>query len=509
MKTLIVLIISFIFSCCILEVNGQSKRPNILVIFSDDHAQQAISAYGSKLMQTPNIDRIAKEGAIFRNSFVTNSLCAPSRAAFLTGKYGHVNGLIDNSPGRRFDGSQQQIQKLLAAQHYQTAWVGKWHLQTLPQGFDYWNILPDQGNYFQPDFINMKNDTVRKQGYVTDLISDISLDWLNHRDTASPFFLVVGEKATHRNWMPDIQDLGAFDDKEFPLPDNFFDDYKNRRAAFEQDMKISKTMLLDDDLKIGVNYQRWGMYGRLSPEQKQAYEVYYGKIAEEYRKIKDDSLTVVKWKFQRYLKDYLSTAKSMDRNIGRILKYLDSTGLSTNTIVIYTSDQGFYMGEHGWFDKRFMYEESLRTPLVIRYPGFIQPGTEVEGMVVNIDLAPTLLSLAGIKPPADMQGMNFATLLNPSEKSMVWRKSMYYHYYEYPEPHRVAPHFGIRTEKYKLIRFYGPHNDWELFDMTKDPTEMKNLYADSSYKRIKEDLQKQLIQLASKYKDTAALKLLL
>ena len=377
MNKLFVIFISCIFFLSILDVKGQSKRPNILVIFSDDHAQQAISAYGSKLMPTPNIDRIAREGAIFRNSFVTNSLCAPSRAAFLTGKYGHLNGLIDNSPGRRFDGSQQQVQKLLKEQHYQTAWIGKWHLQTLPQGFDFWNILPDQGNYFQPDFITMQNDTVRKQGYVTDLISDISLDWLSRRDTASPFFLVVGEKATHRNWMPDVQDLGAFDDREFPLPDNFFDDYKNRRAAFEQDMTISKTMLLGDDLKIGVDYQRRGMFGRLSAEQKLAYETYYKKVREGYEKIKGDSMAVVKWKFQRYMRDYLSTAKSLDRNIGRILKYLDSTGLSKNTIVIYTSDQGFYMGEHGWFDKRFMYEESLRTPLVMRYPGLIRPGSEV------------------------------------------------------------------------------------------------------------------------------------
>jgi arylsulfatase A-like enzyme len=507
MKTLIVLFISFIFSCSILEVNGQSKRPNILVIFSDDHAQQAISAYGGKLMQTPNIDRIAREGAIFRNSFVTNSICAPSRAVFLTGKYSHLNGLIDNSPGRRFNGSQQQVQKLLGEQHYQTAWIGKWHLQSLPQGFNFWKILPDQGNYFQPDFIDMNDDTVRHQGYVTDLISDFSLDWLNHRDTASPFFLVVGEKATHRNWMPDIQDLGAFDYKEFPLPGNFFDDYKNRSAAFEQDMTISKTMILSDDLKIGVDYRGW-MFGRLSTEQKQAYEAYYKKIGEEYEKIKGDSIAVIKWKFQRYLRDYLSTAKSMDRNIGRILNYLDSTGLSRNTIVIYTSDQGFYMGEHGWFDKRFMYEESLRTPLVMKYPGFIKPGTEVTGMVVNIDLAPTLLSLAGIKPPKEMQGLNFATLFKPSDNPNLWRKSLYYHYYEYPEPHRVAPHFGIRTEKYKLIRFYGPHNDWELFDMTNDPTEMKNLYVEPSYKKIRGELQKQLVQLAIQYKDTAVVKLL-
>ena len=483
-------------------VECQHRHPNIIVIFSDDHAQQAISAYGGQLMQTPNIDRIAKEGAIFTNSFVTNSICAPSRAVFLTGKYSHMNGLIDNSPGRRFNGSQQQIQKLLHEQNYQTAWIGKWHLQSLPQGFDFWNILPDQGNYFQPDFINMKNDTVRHQGYVTNLISDFSLDWLNKRDTSAPFFLVVGEKATHRNWMPDIQDLGAFDNQVFPMPGNFFDDYKDRRAALEQDMTISKTMLLENDLKIGANYQKPGMFGRLSREQKEAYDNYYRKIAAEYEKIKQDSLAVVKWKFQRYLKDYLSTAKSMDRNIGRILKYLDSTGLSKNTIVIYTSDQGFYLGEHGWFDKRFMYEESLRTPLLMRYPGYIRPGSQLNQMVVNIDLAPTLLSFAGVKVPSDMQGESMIPLLKNS--TINGRKSLYYHYYEYPDPHRVAPHFGIRTEQYKLIRFYGKHDTWELFDIIKDPQEMTNLYKDPVYRKVKEDLQKQLLQLAIQYKDNEA-----
>jgi arylsulfatase A-like enzyme len=506
MKTVIVFFIYCVFFLSVSELNGQSKRPNILVIFSDDHAQQAISAYGGQLMQTPNIDRIAKEGAIFTNSFVTNSICAPSRAVFLTGKYSHMNGLIDNSPGRRFNGTQQQIQKLLHEQHYQTAWIGKWHLQSLPQGFDYWNILPEQGNYFQPDFINMKNDTVRHKGYVTDLISDFSLGWLNNRDTSSPFFLVVGEKATHRNWMPDVQDLGAFDDKEFPLPDNFFDDYKNRKAALEQDMTISRTMILKDDLKIGANYQGWGMFGRLSAEQKVAYDGYYKKIAAEYEKIKDDSLAIVKWKFQRYLKDYLSTAKSLDRNIGRILKYLDSTGLSKNTIVIYTSDQGFYMGEHGWFDKRFMYEESLRTPLVMRYPGYIRPGTRMNQLVVNIDLTPTLISLSGGTVPPDMQGESMVPMLKNTK--IKGRDALYYHYYEYPEPHRVAPHFGVRTEKYKLIRFYGPHDDWELYDMTKDPHEMKNIYSSSSSKEIIIKLKNELLKLAQRYKDSSAIEII-
>lgn len=491
-----------------LIVSAQQKRPNILVIFSDDHTQQTISAYGSKLMQTPNIDRIAKEGAILKNTFVTNSICAPSRAVLLTGKYGHVSGLIDNSPRRSFDGSQQQIQKLLRAENYQTAWVGKWHLQTLPQGFDYWTVLPDQGHYFQPDFINMKNDTVRHQGYVTNVISDLSLGWLDKRDTSKPFFMVVGEKATHRNWMPAVEDLGAFEDVEFPMPDNFYDDYKNRRAAFEQDMTVDKTMIIGDDLKIGANYNKPGMFGRLSVEEKTAYKKYFDQAAEEYEKVKNDPAALVKWKYQRYMKDYLSTARALDRNIGRILKYLDSTGLAENTIVVYTSDQGFYMGEHGWFDKRFMYEESLRTPFVMKYPGKIKPGTSVDDMVVNIDFTPTLLEMAGVSIPADIQGKSFASRVLTNKSDKDWRKAMYYHYYEYPQPHKVAPHFGIRTMRYKLIRFYGPFDAWELFDLNKDKTEINNLYGKPGYEKLTAQLKQDLLQLAKDYKDELAIGIL-
>ena len=486
----------------------KAQQPNILVIFSDDHTQQTISAYGSKLMQTPNIDRIAKEGAIFNNVFVTNSICAPSRAVLLTGKYSHVNGLKDNGPNRYFDPSQQQIQKILSQHNYQTAWVGKWHLQTLPNGFDYWNILPDQGNYFQPDFINMQNDTVRVKGYVTDLISDFSINWLNNRNQQKPFFLVVGEKATHRNWMPDPNDLAEFENREFPLPDNFFHDYKNRQAAAEQDMTISKTMLMHDDLKMGVDYTKRGMFGRMNDQQKAAYKAYYDRAQISLDKIKSDSIELIKWKYQRYMRDYLATARSMDRNIGRILNYLDSTGLAKNTIVIYTSDQGFYMGEHGWFDKRFMYEESLRTPFVMRYPGTIQPGSKVDQMIVNIDFAPTLIDFAGLKIPSDIQGKSFKNIVANKSIQHSWRKAMYYHYYEYPEPHHVAPHFGIRTERYKLIRFYGAVNKWELFDLKDDPHEMKNLIGESSLKEIIKQLKMQLKELAGMYKDAEAISIM-
>lgn len=487
---------------------AQQKSPNILVIFSDDHTSQAISAYGSKLMQTPNIDRIAREGALMKNVFVTNSICAPSRAVLLTGKYSHMNGLRDNSPRRSFDGDQVQVQKVLSQHNYQTAWVGKWHLNTLPKGFDFWRVLPDQGQYFQPDFIHMNKDTVRYKGYVTDLISDFALDWLDKRNTEKPFFLVVGEKATHRSWQPDPRDLPEFENRVFPMPDNFYDDYKGRRAAMEQDMTIDKTMVLGFDLKMGINYNNPGMYGRMTPEEKAAYKAYYGRAEQEYNRIKHDSVAVVKWKYQRYLRDYLATARSMDRNIGRILDYLDATGLAENTIVIYTSDQGFYMGEHGWFDKRFMYEESLRTPFVMRYPGKIKPGSVVKDMIVNIDFAPTLIDLAGVAVPGEMQGKSFAGLLNTKSTPKDWRKSMYYHYYEYPQPHHVAPHFGVRTERYKLIRFYGPFDSWELFDLKKDPTELNNVYGLAGMEPVIQTLKTELERLIGQYKDQEALNIL-
>ena len=511
----------FAFLCTLLLVcssliqaqKSSNKPPNIIVIFSDDHTQQTISAYGKSLMQTPNIDRIAKEGMIAKNTFVTNSICAPSRAVLLTGKYNHINGLKDNGPRRFFDGNQQQVQKLLKQKEYQTAWIGKWHLQTLPSGFDFFRILPDQGQYFQPNFINMPNDTTAYRGYTTNLITEFSTSWLDKRDTSKPFFLVVGEKATHRNWMPDVEDLGAFDNIDFPYPANFMDTYNGREAARLQDMTVDKTMVLQDDLKINVNWDKVGpgMFARLDPTQKAAYKKYYTEISKQYESVKNDSAALLKFKFERYLKDYLATAKSLDRGIGNILDYLAKNKLDQNTVVIYASDQGFYMGEHGWFDKRFMYEESLRTPFVMRYPGQIKPGTQLQEMIVNIDFAPTILNIAGIQTPSDMQGKSFLPLVaktTPAAKksfAATWRKSMYYHYYEYPQPHHVAPHFGVRTTRYKLIRFYGPHNNLELFDLQKDPTEMNNLINDPAYASIITELKKELKDLMIHYQDLEAL----
>jgi arylsulfatase A-like enzyme len=483
-----------------------TKRPNIVFIFSDDHAYQTISAYGSKLTVTPNIDRIANEGAIFKNTFITNSICGPSRACLLTGKYSHINGYMVNE--RKFNTDQQVFPELLQQSGYQTAWIGKMHLGAIPKGLDYVNILPGQGQYYNPDFINSKLDTTRMEGYVTDIITNLSENWLGKRDTSKPFFLVVGEKATHREWLPALEDLGIYDSLEFPLPPTFYDDYKGRLAAENQDMTIDKTMRLKEDLKVHADYDKGWIYDRFTPAQKKIfYEYYENKVSRNFDILKLSGKALVRWKYQRYLKDYLATAHALDRNIGQILDYLDRNHLSENTIVIYASDQGFYMGEHGWFDKRFMYEESLRTAFVMRYPGVIKPGTSINQFALGIDWAPTILDLAGAKIPEAMQGVSLLPLLQPGKTAVPWRKEMYYHYYEFPQPHHVYPHFGIRTERYKLIHFYGDINTWELFDLQKDPHELKNLYADKANAKIIATLKASLKKLIIQYKDDEALKI--
>ncbi|MGC1240087.1 MAG: sulfatase [Chryseosolibacter sp.] len=483
-----------------LQVNGQDQ-PNILFIISDDHALQAIDTYSAQYGITPHIDRIGKEGAVFRNAFVTNSICAPSRAVLLTGKYSHKNGHRDNRS--RFDASQDVFARRLQQAGYQTAWIGKWHLEAYPQGFDYWKILPGQGFYYNPDFISMEGDTSRVEGYCTDLISGITLDWLQQRDKNKPFCLVVGEKATHRTWMPDLRDLGRFDDKEFKLPPTFWDVYEGRKAAGKQYMTI-ETLKLDYDLKLQAD-TGFGKanYRRFTAEQKLKWDAYYSKIEKQFKEKKLSGKALTEWKYQRYMRDYLSTAVSLDRNIGRLLDYLDQNGLTENTIVIYTSDQGFYMGEHRWFDKRFMYEESMRMPLLMRYPKKIKAGTEVHDMVVNIDYAPTLLSIGGAKIPDAIKGKSFLPLLEGKKKN--WRDAVYYHYYEYPDEHRVMPHFGIRTKRYKLIRFYGDGDFWELYDLEKDPAEMQNVYGQAAYGALTKGLKEDLRALINQYDDKEAL----
>jgi arylsulfatase A-like enzyme len=487
------------------EQAPKQARPNILFIMSDDHAYQAISAYGHGLNETPNIDRIAKEGAIFKRGFVTNSICAPSRAVMLTGKFSHLNGKIDNRGP--FDWDQQNFAKLLQQSGYQTALIGKIHLEGSPQGFDYWNVLPGQGQYYNPDFIE-NGVKKRIEGYVTTLTTQFALNWLDKtRDKSKPFCLLYHQKAPHRNWLPEEKYLNLYEDREFPFPDNFFDDYQGRgTAAHTQEMGVVKDMRWGHDMKFENDpYSSEptdfaGDLKRMNDQQRQAWRNAYNARNEAFLKNKPEGKDLAKWKFQRYLRDYLKCIKSVDDGVGQVLDYLDKNGLAENTIVIYTSDQGFYLGEHGWFDKRFMYEESFRTPILMRFPKEIKPGTIINQLVQNLDFAPTFLDYAGVKLPADMQGMSFRKLFK--EKPGEWRDAIYYQYYEYPAEHQVKRHYGVRTERYKLIHFYYDVDEWEMYDLEKDPHEMKSIYNDQSYNKVQADLHQKLKDLRAKYGDS-------
>jgi arylsulfatase A-like enzyme len=488
------------------------QPPNILFIMSDDHGYQAISSYGSKINQTPNIDRLAKGGVRFTNSFCTNAICGPSRACLLTGTYSHINGFVDNDS--TFDGSQVTFPKLLQQAGYETALFGKWHLKSDPTGFDYWNILPDQGDYYNPDFIEMGKKTTRK-GYVTDIITDDCLSWLNSRQSNRPFCVLLHNKAPHRNWMPDARHMAMYEDKDELIPETFFDDYSTRSdAARKQEMRIADDLLMGYDLKLTppdssaaetrkeANDRRaWHSgYDRMTGAEKEAWNKAYDPRNDAFRKAGLTGKDLARWKYQRYIKDYLRCIASVDDNVGRVLDYLDVKGLARNTIVIYTSDQGFYLGEHGWFDKRFMYEESLRMPLLVRYPAELKPAV-VDNMVLNIDFAPTFLDYAGVHTPDRMQGRSFRDVVRGSAP-VDWRQSMYYHYYEYPGVHAVRRHYGIRTNRYKLIHFYYNIDAWELYDLQSDPHELKNLYDDQQYSDIVAELKAELEQLRKRYKDT-------
>ena len=491
----------------IVSLATAQQRPNIVVIISDDHAYQAISAYGGKLMKTPNIDRIAKEGVLFNKAYVTNSICGPSRAVILTGKYSHKNGFKDNEHST-FDGSQDSFIKQLSANGYQTAWIGKWHLESQPQGFNYWQILPAQGSYYNPDFLMMDGSKKRIDGYVSNVVEDVAENWLNGRDDSKPFCLVIGHKATHRTWIPDTSDIGMYDKINFPLPHNFYDNYENRKAAQVQDMTISKTMIMGYDLKMFGNEDsenKDGNIARMNPEQRAKFDAYYKPIEADLKSRNLTGKALTEWKYQHYMRDYLSTAASLDRNIGRTLDYLDQHGLAKNTIVIYMSDQGFYLGEHGWFDKRFIYEESFRTPMIMRYPDVIKPGTVDNHLVLNLDIAPTLLSAAKVAIPNGVQGVSMLPVL--TDKNAKGRDGIYYHYYENGE-HSVSPHFGMRDQRYKLVRFYQRVNSWELFDLQKDPNEMNNLFGKKGYEKITATMGKKLNTLIDQYEDNDAKKIL-
>ena len=485
---------SIAMPACLSKTKKPKQKPNILFIMTDDHAAHAISSYGSKINTTPNIDRIADEGVRFENCFCTNGICAPSRAVILSGKHSHLNGLRDNS--QTFDGTQQTFPKLLQQAGYQTVMLGKWHLKSDPTGFDYWNILPGQGQYYNPDLIEMGE---RKQhpGYVTDLITDIALDYLeNKRDKEKPFMMMLHHKAPHRNWQPAPRHLTMYDEVKFPEPDTLFDDYSTRSAAaVEQEMSLRDSMQIAYDLKMEPAPKR------LNEEQRAAWEAAYGPKRAAFEKEKPEGDDLVRWKYQRYMQDYLGCIAAVDENIGRVLDFLDSSGLAENTIVVYTSDQGFYLGDHGWFDKRFMYEESLRMPLLAKFPGKTSPGSINNELVQNLDFAPTFLELAGVDVPKDMQGESIVGFLQ-NKTVNDWRESIYYHYYEYPAVHMVKRHYGVRTKQYKLLHYYHDIDAWELYDLENDPQELKNVYDNPDYSDVVKKLTAELKRLQALYGDS-------
>jgi len=499
------------------EKYNPGQKPNIIFIISDDHAYQAISAYNTALIKTPAIDRLATEGMLFHNAFVTNSICSPSRAVMLTGKFSHLNGVRDNIDV--MDTSQVTFSKLLRQNGYETAIYGKWHLKSEPTGFDFWEILPDQGQYYQPDFITPQG-MIRETGYVTDIIMDKSIHYLDSlRNREKPFMLMINNKASHRDWWPSMQDLEAFKNKEIPVPPSLFDTYENRsKASSAAEMRIADHMALTMDNKItpelvsNLGYKEFldwyatdykNSFDRLSETEKGQWQKVYGPIEVDFTKNKPNGKALTLWKYQRYMEDYLGTIVSVDRNIGRLLNYLDLHDLAQNTIVIYTSDQGFYLGEHGWFDKRFMYEESFRTPLLIRYPEMIRPGSINDDLVQNLDLAETMLDVAGVAIPEEMQGLSLMPLFKNNNKG--WRDALYYHYYEYPGIHAVKRHYGIRTTRYKLIHFYYDIDEWEMYDLEKDPHELHNIYNAPDYAKVQKQLHKRLSEIRIQYQDSEAL----
>lgn len=512
----ICLLTCFIFTTPSLAQEDNAKnRPNIIFIMSDDHAYQAISAYGYGLNKTPHIDRLAKEGALFTRATVTNSLCAPSRAVLLTGKHSFINGKVDNVS--RFDWTQDNFPKLLQRAGYQTALIGKIHMDGLPQGFDHSAVLIDQGEYYNPNFI-INGEKKQLKGYVTDLTTDMAIQWLKDRKTDQPFCLLYHQKAPHREWLPALRHIKEYTQLNVKEPATLFDNYKGRGTAaktaemnilkdmnWAADNKVSPQIMAELGLKERLNWDINAYnnnLGRMSPEERASWNAVYNPIIERF---KNEYATMsekdkMRWRYQRYMQDYLGCIASIDEGVGKLMSFLKANNLSENTIIVYTSDQGFYLGEHGWFDKRFMYEESLRTPLIIRYPKEIKAGTRIDKLVQNLDFAPTFLDYAGIQIPTEMQGVSFRKLVN--RETTVWRDAIYYTYYEYPSIHMVKRHYGIRTDRYKLIHFYYDIDEWELYDLKNDPHEMQNVYNDPKYENIKKDLHARLVELRKQYGDS-------
>jgi len=492
---------------------GADQRPNILFLFSDDHAINAISAYEgplAKVAPTPNIDRLAREGAVFLNSFCANSICGPSRATILTGKHSHKNGFMRNT-GKGFDQSQWTVSKALQKSGYNTAVIGKWHLKTTPLGFDHFEIFPGQGSYYNPVYIQMDGSKKRFEGYATDLTTDKAVAWLNSRDKERPFFLMCQHKAPHRTFAPALRHLNAFDDIEIPEPETLFDDYSNRSGTLaKNEMEVDRHFDWAYDAKIRKDERgtvklpkpdRYGTpeYNRMTPLQKTAWDAHFGPLNQaflaDFSAGKLKHRDVVRWKYRRYMRNYLATVKAVDESVGTMLKYLDDNGLADNTIVIYSSDQGFFLGEHGWYDKRWMFEESFRMPFLIRWPKTIAPGSRPAQLIQNIDYAPTFLDIANESIPQEIQGASLLPLLR--QEKVSWRSSLYYAYYEFGE-HAVPQHFGVRTQTHKLIHF-PVSNEWNLFDLQSDPHELKSRYNDPGYAKVRESLSAEYERLRTQF----------
>ena len=498
---------------------AEKKRPNIVFFFTDDHAPHAIGAYNGWLKSvnpTPEIDKLADDGMLFENSFCTNSICGPSRAVIMSGKHSHKNGFMNN--GNSFDWNQQIFPKILRAAGYHTALYGKSHLKGKPQGFDSWAVLPGQGDYYNPAMITPKGRKIIN-GYCTDIVTDMAIDFIKEsKELGKPFMLMCQHKAPHRTWMPALRHLHLYDDITIPEPKTLFDQYEGRIPAQHQEMEIDRHMYLDHDLftdltpdldfpKQRLPSQDRSAYvnmKRMTPEQLKTWRAAYGPKDKAFREAKLTGRDLVRWKFQRYAKNYLRAIKGVDENLARLRKALEDQGLADNTVFVYSSDQGFYIGDHGWYDKRWMYEESLKMPLIISWPGVIKPGSRNTDLVQNLDYAQTFLEMAGAKTPSDMQGTSLVPLLK-GKKPNDWRKSIYYHYYEYPSYHQVPRHNGIRTERYKLINFY-EFGEWEFYDLKTDPDELKNLYGNPEKKELIDDVRKQLLKLQKGYGDDTVLK---
>jgi arylsulfatase A-like enzyme len=491
------------------------QRPNIIYIMSDDHDSRAISAYDTTLIHTPNIDRIAKEGMLFTRAFVANSICGPARATLLTGQHSHKNGMKDNRT--RFDSSKITMPKILQQNGYQTAIVGKWHLQSYPTGFDYWKILPGQGLYFEPRLISMKGDTSTYHGYATDVITDEAIHWLDNRDKSKPFLLLLHHKAPHRYFFAPLKYIEQFHNKTFPEPLTLYIDTAGHGTAWRlQTMSILNDMKLSSDLKVDPEYLMdipWlkpdsaeiayynAIFKRIPEPDRSKIKGIYAERGKLIRQLRPKGKELLKYKYQWYMQDYLACVASVDENVGRVLKYLDDNGLSKNTILIYTSDQGMYLGQNGWFDKRWMYDVSMKTPFMIRWPGHIKPGSVNSTLIQNIDYAPTFMGAARIDPlnMGNMQGINLVPLMTRQVKTLS-RKYLYYHFYEYYADHTVLPHLGIRGERYKLIYFYTV-NEWELYDLKTDPEELHNLSRSQDHQKIFEQMKATLVLFRDKYDD--------